>query len=111
MMMKLNRKGSRSRHGDHSRDLGHLVADAALDAHLKRHGTAWAANAGTVKADLHLAVVRDRNKLNISAIILNGGADQFNDFANLLVQVGRNRLCRSSWQRSLLMFQLPNYSR
>ncbi len=60
-----------------------------------------------METDLDDAVVRDADQFNISAIVLNGRTDQFNDFANLPMQVRRNSIYRRSWQSLLLIFQLP----
>ena len=66
-------------HGDDLGDFGDLFSQVALDSHLQCHRAGWTTVAGTVEADLDDAGGRDVDELDITAVGLNGGADEVDD--------------------------------
>ena len=63
-------------------DFGNFFSDVAFDAHVKGHGAAWAADAGTVEADFDDTFGGDFDEFNVSAVGLDGRSDTADDMLN-----------------------------
>lgn len=66
-------------------DLWNVRLEVPLDPHLERDVGGRATDAGTVESDLHCAICRDADELDIAAIGLDRRPDEVEDLSDTLV--------------------------
>ncbi len=75
-------------HWQYAGDLRQAFTQIAFDAMMQRHCAAGAAMAGTVEADVDGAVTQHIDQFDVTAIGLNRGTNQVDDFLDAFPQFG-----------------------